>query len=349
MLVSISMPAIAWYMDDGALAGSRSSVMNVLALLQELGPPLGLHVNIRKCEVFSQSSLDIFPAGIKKSNNPNIEILGSPIRDADYCHQFISHKRSEAQNLLSKLADVGLVDPQVALTLLCMCGGFCRLAHLSRTTPPSLSGAALQLYDQDIRRCFSSCTAVDTSDAAWRQAILGLCKGGLGLHSLYQHAPAAYIASICSAGFGSETNLNLCSAVADFNSAVLPDKALQIHSLLSVSPVSQKELSSTLDTCMFNLLLETSSTADKAQLLSVSSPLASYWLSVLPSQGLGLHLDAPVHQVAIKWWLGMDTSQGSQCALCPDKALDPLGHHAITCKCGGDVVAQHNTLRDVLA
>jgi hypothetical protein len=50
--------------------------MNVLALLQELGPPLGLHVNIRKCEVFSQSSLGIFPAGIKKANNPNIDILG---------------------------------------------------------------------------------------------------------------------------------------------------------------------------------------------------------------------------------------------------------------------------------
>ena len=45
----------------------------------------------------------------------------------------------------------------------------------------------------------------------------------------------------------------------------------------------------------------------------------------------------------------MDTSQGSQCALSPDKALDPLGHHAITCKRGGDVVAQRNTLRDVLA
>ena len=101
----------ACYMDDGALAGPRSSVMNVLALLLELGPPLGLHVNIHKCEVFSQSSLDIFPAGIKKSNNPNTEIL-----IGDFCHQFISHKRSEAQNLLSKLADVGLVDPQVALT-----------------------------------------------------------------------------------------------------------------------------------------------------------------------------------------------------------------------------------------
>ena len=208
-----------------------------------------------------------------------------------------------------------------------MCDGFCRLSHI---TPPSLSGAALQLYDQDVRRCFSSCTAVDTSDADWRQAILGLSKGGLGLRSLYQHAPAAYIASICSAGFGSETNLHHCSAVADYNSAVPPDKALQIHSILSVSLVSQKELSSTLDTCMFNLLLETSSNTNRARLLSVSAPHASSWLSVLPSQGLDLHLDAPVHQVAIKWWLGMGASQGSQCALCPGNALDPLGpscHH----------------------
>ena len=100
---------------------------------------------------------------------------------------------------------------------------------------------------------------------------------------------------------------------------------------------------------MFNLLLENSSTADRARLLSVSSAHASSWMSVVPSEGLGLHLDPPVHQVAIKWWLGLDTSKGSQCALCPYNALDPLGHHAITCKWGGDVVTRHNTLRDVLA
>ena len=59
---------------------------------------------------------------------------------------------------------------------------------------------------------------------AWRPSILGLSKGELGLHSLYQHAPTA--------GFGLPTNLRLCSAVADFNSVVPPDKALS-NSLLS--------------------------------------------------------------------------------------------------------------------
>ena len=36
--------------------------------------------------------------------------------------------------------------------------------------------------------------------------------------------------------------------------------------------------------------------------------------------------------------LGMETSYASNCVLCPDSALDPLGHHAATCKRGGDAV-----------
>ena len=35
--------------------------------------------------------------------------------------------------------------------------------------------------------------------------------------------------------------------------------------------------------------------------------------------------------------------------MCPEKSLDPLGHHAITCKHGGDVVFRHNRLWDIVA
>ena len=34
------------------------------------------------------------------------------------------------------------------------------------------------------------------------------------------------------------------------------------------------------------------------------------------------------------------------CLLCPDTALDTLGHHAVTYRRGGDVVTRHNCLRD---
>ena len=43
----------------------------------------------------------------------------------------------------------------------------------------------------------------------------------------------------------------------------------------------------------------------------------------------------------------MDLAQGFNCTFCPSLAMDPLGHHAITCKLGGDVVSRHNKFRDM--
>ena len=37
------------------------------------------------------------------------------------------------------------------------------------------------------------------------------------------------------------------------------------------------------------------------------------------------------------------------CSLCPDVVLDPLGHYAVSFRQGGDLVTQHNRLRDVFA
>ena len=206
------------------------------------------------------------------------------------------------------------MDPQVALTLLRMCGRFIRLAHLAHATPPSLVMDSLELFDEDVRRCFSSCTAVDTTDVAWQQAQLSLIRGGLGMRSLSCHSPAAFIASLYSSGYGSISDHHLSHAVQTFNAFVSPSDAIQTDGLVS-SPVHQKQLTSKIDIYQFNSILIASSVADKACLLSVSSPHAASWLSVVPSEGLGLHLEPSVYQVAVKWWLGLDTSNGSQCAL----------------------------------
>ena len=37
----------------------------------------------------------------------------------------------------------------------------------------------------------------------------------------------------------------------------------------------------------------------------------------------------------------MNTSIQSVCPFCPNITLDPLGHHAVSCKHGGDVVIRH--------
>ena len=106
---------------------------------------------------------------------------------------------------------------------------------------------------------------------------------------------------------------------------------VQLTLSLATTPCRQHTLSATVESTQFNSLLSESSTAGKARLLSVSLPHASSWLSAIPSPGLGLSLDPNEHLMVIKWWLGLDTSPGSPpCALCPEHALDPIGHHALT-------------------
>ena len=51
----------------------------------------------------------------------------------------------------------------------------------------------------------------------------------------------------------------------------------------------------------------------------------------------------------LRWWLGLDTSGTAMCPYCPGVGLDPLGHHCVTCRHGGDVVWRHNLLREAIA
>ncbi|KAL5486989.1 hypothetical protein EMCRGX_G019539 [Ephydatia muelleri] len=262
-----------------------------------------------------------FPSELKVSHLPHFEILGCPIGDYIYCANFIASKRLQARKLLLQLKDVAATDPQVALTLLHLCGSFCRLSYLARSTPTDLVLEAFKLFDDDIHHCFMDCIGFATLDEAWCQAQLGLNSGGLDIH--------------------------LTIAIDHFNSHVSPIEKLSVNSIIS-SPVSQKLLSSKVNDHCFQDLFDRSSPANKARLLSVSAPHATSWLSVIPSTSQGIHLDPIEFRVAVKWWLGLDTSQGSQCAFCPAHSLDPLGHHALTCKCGGDVALRHNALRDTL-
>ena len=133
-----------------------------------------------------------------------------------------------------------------------------------------------------------------------------------------------------------------------FNDTVPPVHAIS-GDLLLHSTLSQKDLSARLENHQFEQLLLQPSLANRARLLFVSLRHAVSWLSVIPSVGLNLHLEPDEFQTALKWWLGIDTSLGSCCPHCPGHQLDPLGHHAVTCKGGGDVVLRHNSLRDVFS
>ena len=189
-----------WYIDDGVVAGPKHAVAKVFSIIQELGPPLGLFINAGKCELFGLGDLSSFSSLMKKSSVPNFEILGAPIGDIIFCAKFFAHKRADASKLLKNSWRMWvLVIPR----WLCSCLGnvvasasWCTLLDL----PPALIGDALHFYDDDVRRCFSECTAIDPPIVAWQQAQLSLSRGGLGDRSLSEHSSAAYISSLSASG-----------------------------------------------------------------------------------------------------------------------------------------------------
>ncbi|KAL5457429.1 hypothetical protein EMCRGX_G034687 [Ephydatia muelleri] len=94
---------------------------------------LHIHLNLVKFKLFSPQNFNVlikdgelvseqfFPSQITKhSHVPNLVILGAPIGDVQHCSAFVEEKRLKAQKLLLLL--LKLNNPQVAVTLLCMCG-----------------------------------------------------------------------------------------------------------------------------------------------------------------------------------------------------------------------------------
>ena len=177
--------------------------------------------------------------------------------------------------------DVAAVDLQVAVTLLRMCGSFCRMVHIARVTPPSLASDALSSFDEEVNQYFTICSAINVTDDAWSQAQLGPKFGGLGPRSLSHHAAAAFIVSLSFSGLGSADSIHLQQAVAVFNTLVSLSNAISVNSV-QVSPIPQKVLSGMIQARRFHILLGSSSPANRARLLLVAAPHASSWLSFLP-------------------------------------------------------------------
>ena len=98
----------------------------------------------------------------------------------------------------------------------------------------------------------------------------------------------------------------LSDAVGRFNQLVPAEDSIKFEDFLS-SAISQGKLSEKLDNQLLSSLMEASTVANKARLLSVSLPHAASWLSMPPCERQGLHLEPSQFQVAVKWWLGLDT------------------------------------------
>ena len=136
-----------------------------------------------------------------------------------------------ASNFVALLKEVGSVDSQVAL-LLQKCGGFCRMVHIARCTPPSVALEGLHLFDEEVCQTFSDSMCIDPSDLVWQTVQLSLSRGGLGLRSASLHSSAAFMSSISMSGFATNTSHHLLRSLDHFNACVSPARSFRLMSCL---------------------------------------------------------------------------------------------------------------------
>ena len=127
-LQELHLELTVWYLDDGILCGSISSVKKALALLKQYLPNAGLELNLAKCKLLGLGTLIEEPAFEEISRVPANEgtiVLGVPVANDSFVHQAVCAK---VYTLLTK---VTLLKSNLAkFLLLRACFGAFRVNHL---------------------------------------------------------------------------------------------------------------------------------------------------------------------------------------------------------------------------
>ena len=114
-------------------------------------------------------------------------------------------------------------------------------------------------------------------------------------------------------------------------------------------PIHQHHLSRAVDQASFNILTDTAlDTQSKALGLSSSVHHTGNWLKVVPSKALGVHIQDCDFRLCLQYWMGVQMCQeGSTCPVC-QAVTDGFGNNQVECRGNGDLIHQHNSLRDII-
>ena len=111
------------------IIGDVKEVHEVFQLIEKDGPALGLHLNVKKNEIWwpCRALGDPFPADVDRVENAGVKLLGAPIGSREFTTEFVKKK-------LKALDDVGKTrevdNAQVEFGLFRGCLSYNKINHL---------------------------------------------------------------------------------------------------------------------------------------------------------------------------------------------------------------------------
>ena len=331
-----------FYLDHCTLGGCKEDILHDFHVVKREGAKLGLYLDNSKSEIIGDDTdaksaiLSSLP-GAQVVDRKNATLLGSAISE-DSLSATISKIIQSLKTMKERLVHLSSHD---ALFLLRHSFAIPELTHNLRTSPCFLSNK-LNECDDLLRSIIGNIVKVefDEDDPAWTQATLPVRCGGLGIRSLVQLAPSAFLASVAS-----------CSHLV--HSIIPSDPSDSIHkSLLSEisdarehwshghdkSPLDnedtkklQKKWYSLKASGMAESLLKSApDERSRIRLRASSSKESGAWLQALPIRSFGLHMgDSAIH-IAVSLRLGSSLKRPLTCHCCRNE-VDCFAMHDLNC------------------
>ena len=187
---------LVFYRDDGTLGGSVQEVLHDLSFVERAPSDLGLHLNHDKLicgDTATRDAMLSVAPNLRSVDSRDATLLGSPIGSANGVDSAIRVKKEALEVLGGRLQHLYAHD---ALCLLQHVLSLTKMLYTLRTSPCFLS-PELELSDQMHRKLLGFIANIDlfVNDRAWAQASLPVWSGGLGILSVAQLVPSAYLAS----------------------------------------------------------------------------------------------------------------------------------------------------------
>lgn len=353
----------AWLMDDGTLIGSTDDVQHALKIITGEGPALGLHINLPKCELWwptPNPRMHEFPRDITRVLTAGVTLLGSTIGSAAFAADDFGSRVARMASKLQLLS--ALEDPQIQLQLLRTCLGMPTLVYSLRTQPPASLQPQLEIADAAIAAALEDIACLPLPPSARQQAALPVKCSGLGIRKAADAAPAAFLSSVFASQALRDRALRSRGCLPPGVDAALALLQSQVGDLpvmiqqqwtaerMAADLPTQEALLVQVDKQSFVSLKAAASPVDQARLLSCSMSHAGAWQLALPFPSM--QLQPREFSTAVCLWLGLPVYPSEMDRCCPEckqVALDPLGHHSLSCSATSDRASRHDTLRDEIA
>ena len=359
IISSISSEFNVWYLDDGTFGGGVGQALEDLRTLEQSFASIGLHLNPMKSEVtvlgaLSAPDYDLVVSSVRQVVPSIVEtplntlsLLGSSL-GVEGLNESLAQCSDKVNLMCHRVKNL---DAHWALFFLTRYVSAPRVNYVLRTSPAYTKPSLLQSIDTIVRDALISCTNVEFSSDAWKQASLPLRFGGLGVRSVADLALPCYISSFKAslelmrdiyAGISAHSEPeSITQAVSEFQSSfpqsVLPDGEAAKH---------QKAWDGIISSTHLEILVESANQVHRARLLAAKQPHSGAWLNVTPLPSLGLHLDDASVRVATALRVGAPICEPHVCRC--SQRVDRLGHHGLSCRYSAGRLPRHANLNDVV-